>query len=136
MEALDIEPGWDAIVASGSAREQLIQFGVAMLEQYLGPHGGATLRVFVEAEMLPDLFQAYRARVLEPALEQMREIVERGVSRGELPPDADYREILDLLHGVALSRMLLAPHVPVHGVGEVDAREVVARIVDRLIGSS
>ncbi|WP_160573523.1 TetR/AcrR family transcriptional regulator [Actinomadura physcomitrii] len=134
LQALDIAPAWDKIVRSGSVRNQLIDFGVTMLDAYMGPRGMAVLRMFIEANVRPELFEAYWRSVVEPSLDRARNIVLAGIDRGELPVDTDYGDLLDLVHGAVVSRVLVGRHDRRRkNVSRAEAVEYMTRIVDRIL---
>jgi hypothetical protein len=56
-----------------------------------------------------------------------REVMDRGIARGELPADADVELILDLLGGTIMYRELIAR--------EVVDRAYVERLVDKVLGA-
>jgi AcrR family transcriptional regulator len=76
------------------------------------PALGSTLAALIaEAQADPELADAYSEHVLVPLREQIRVILERAVTRGELPPDLDREAAIDLLQGPLYLR-LLHTHAP------------------------
>ncbi len=55
----------------------------------------------------PEFGVAWRARVMEPPRRRLREILERGIRRGELPPDLDLEVAMALLLGAMMYRWAL-----------------------------
>jgi AcrR family transcriptional regulator len=55
-----------------------------------------------------ELSRTYREQTVEPRLEQLRLVVERGVHRGDLRPDTDVRLAHELLIGPVMYRLLFS----------------------------
>ncbi|MGD9694193.1 MAG: TetR/AcrR family transcriptional regulator [Thermoleophilia bacterium] len=58
----------------------------------------------VEEEQVPDLIAALRARDLRPGRRMVRDVLEGGRARGELPPGADVEIAIELLFGAYYAR--------------------------------
>ncbi|HVG88870.1 MAG TPA: TetR/AcrR family transcriptional regulator, partial [Gaiellales bacterium] len=56
----------------------------------------------------PGLAAAFRERVVSLRVAEVRRLVERGIARGDLRPDADYELAHELLFGPVYSRLLLS----------------------------
>ena len=56
----------------------------------------------------PELASAFRERVVAMRIDEMRRLVERGVARGDLRPDADFELMHELLFGPVYYRLLLS----------------------------
>ena len=56
----------------------------------------------------PALAQAFRGRVVAARVAEVRRLVERGIERGELRPDADLELVHELLFGPVYYRLLLS----------------------------
>ncbi|MFE7422791.1 TetR/AcrR family transcriptional regulator [Rhodococcus sp. NPDC057529] len=56
----------------------------------------------------PELARAYRERVVNRRLEDVRRVVEQGIARGELRPDLDPEMVTDLLLGPIYYRLFLS----------------------------
>src|ERR1700688_3756270 len=55
----------------------------------------------------PELIEAFRDRFLWPRRKQAYQTLQRGIDRGELPPDSDLDLILDSLYGPIYMRFLI-----------------------------
>jgi AcrR family transcriptional regulator len=76
------------------------------------PALGSTLAALIaEAQTDPELAHAYNEHVLMPLREQIAVILERAITRGELPTDLDREAAIDLLQGPLFLR-LLHTHAP------------------------
>src|SRR4051794_33433788 len=53
-----------------------------------------------------DLARAFRERVIAARVRELRRVVERGIARGELRPDADAELLYELLHAPLYFRLL------------------------------
>lgn len=56
----------------------------------------------------PELARAFREQVVAVRVADIRRVVERGIARGELRPDADYELANELLFGPVYYRLLLS----------------------------
>jgi AcrR family transcriptional regulator len=73
--------------------------------------GSTLVALIAEAQADPELADAYGEHVLMPLREQVRVILERAITRGELPTDLDREAAIDLLQGPLYLR-LLHTHAP------------------------
>lgn len=95
-------------VDTGSVRTDLVEWfwgrfkkkSVAQSNQLVG-------HVLVEASVNPEMRQLMRTWS-EARREALSEILERGVTRGELPPSVDVESVIDLLSGAVLYRSMFA----------------------------
>jgi len=62
--------------------------------------------IIAEAQNDDDLAQGWIDRVLAPAREQYRVMLDRAIERGEIPVGSDVVVIMDLLYGAAYHRLL------------------------------
>jgi AcrR family transcriptional regulator len=74
-----------------------------MSSQRLGPTLAALL---AEAQIDPELADAFHDHVLEPLREQARTLFLRAIARGELAPETDIEVAIDLLQGPLFLRLL------------------------------
>jgi AcrR family transcriptional regulator len=81
--------------------------------------------LIAESQRDPELGIAWRERVVEQLRSQHKIMLDRAVSRGEIPRDTDQEVVLDLLFGAAYHR-LLHGHQP---LTDAFARQVVDMIV-------
>jgi AcrR family transcriptional regulator len=64
--------------------------------------------VLAESMNDPDLHRAILEQVIGPLRELLRQIVERGIARGELRPDLDVEALVDVLHALPLYRIMMS----------------------------
>ena len=119
---LGLEP---PVVDTGSLRGDLVEMLTALGHKMRDTPAGRILPgVIAEASVEPGM-RAVLATFIEDRRQRPREILQRGVARGELPPDADIELMLDLLGGTVMYRELIA----VHSVDD----EFIGRLVDRML---
>jgi AcrR family transcriptional regulator len=70
----------------------------------------------------PELARAFRERVVAVRVAEIRRLVEQGIARGDLRPDADYELANELLFGPVYYRLLLS--------GAPLEDDLAARVVD------
>ena len=75
----------------------------------------------------PALAHAFRERVVELRLQEIRQLIARGAERGDLRPDADAELLHDLLFGAVYHRLLLS--------GRTLDRTYAEQVVDSVLGS-
>jgi AcrR family transcriptional regulator len=56
----------------------------------------------------PELARAFRERVVALRVAELQRLIERGIARGDLRPDADYQLVNELLFGPVYYRLLLS----------------------------
>jgi AcrR family transcriptional regulator len=71
----------------------------------------------------PHLSQAYRERIVDVRLSEVKTVIDRGIARGDLRPDTDVRVVHELLIGPLMYRLLFsgAPLTNAHANQVVDA---------------
>ncbi|MEZ0093778.1 AcrR family transcriptional regulator [Streptacidiphilus sp. EB129] len=62
-----------------------------------------------ELRALPELYRHYHSQIIEPRRLRLRQLLERGVQRGEIRGDVDLDLLGELIVGPMLSRTLLQP---------------------------
>ena len=94
---------------TGSTRDDLIQlFGVAPGKDHDPDSARLLVGLCMELQRSPEMGEMYRERFAGPRRQVAREILARGVERGEIRPDIDPDEIVDLLVGPLFYRQLVA----------------------------
>jgi AcrR family transcriptional regulator len=73
----------------------------------------------------PDLGEAFREQIVSVRIAEVRRLVDRGIERGDLAPEADYELVHELLFGPVYYRLLLSG-------APLDA-ELAERIVDAVL---
>ena len=106
---IDMLPRFADPVDVGDTRKELITFVDSVTKLWASPpYGPAMQGLISEIATEPELAREYRERVVEPRREQLRPVIERGIARGDLRPDTDFRLVHELLIGPILYRLLLS----------------------------
>jgi AcrR family transcriptional regulator len=96
---------------TGSAREDFRLALRGLLRFYASPSGRVFAQLVAEAQFDPAVAVELRERLVGSRRRLVGAIWDRGVARGELPPDVDPDVAIDLLFGPAMYR-LVARHAP------------------------
>jgi len=75
------------------------------------PYARVIAALLAEARTDPAFAAEYQRRIIGPRRDQGREILDRAMERGEIPPDLDVEVALDLIYGPIYLR-LLQDHAP------------------------
>jgi AcrR family transcriptional regulator len=106
---IDMLPRFANPIDVGDTRKELITFLDSVTKLWASPPDGPAMQGLVsEIATEPELARVYREQVVEPRREQLRPVIERGIARGDLRPDADVRLVHELLVGPILYRLLLS----------------------------
>jgi AcrR family transcriptional regulator len=105
---------WDDLVSGlkaprdvGDTRAELLAFVKPIIAVLRSPLMNSVIRGLTsEIAGSTELSRTYREQTVEPRLEQLRHVVERGVERGDLRPDTDVRLAHELLVGPIFYRLL------------------------------
>jgi AcrR family transcriptional regulator len=93
----------------GDTRAQLVAFvdrAVKILDSTL--MGRVMQGLVSDLATDPELARAFRERVVALRVAELQRLIERGIARGELRPDADYELVNELLFGPVYYRLLLS----------------------------
>ena len=103
----------------GDTREELRVFVTAVVDILSGTLMGRVMRGIVsDLATDPELGAAFREKVVALRLAEVRQLVERGVARGDLRPDADPDLAHELLCGPVYYRLLLSGAPLDHALAE------------------
>jgi AcrR family transcriptional regulator len=115
----------------GSVREDLLHLLTSMLQSLSGPSGLAPLRVLLEAHAAPELFARF-AHVAAARVEAARAAIQRGIDRGELPPDTDVVVLADSLSGAVINRVLVSPFDR-DATPDLDPHDFAVRVIEQVL---
>lgn len=110
----------------GDTRAELIAFVNGAVEILGSTLMGRVMQGLVsDLAADPQLAQAFRERVVGRRVAEVRRVVERGIARGDLRPDADYELANELLFGPIYYRLLLS--------GQPLGRDLAERVVTAVL---
>ena len=99
---------------SGDARNDLTQAFVSITDQYTGVDGRIFRELLAAAVLEPEGAQLMREKFFLYRRESLLAIWQQGVCRGQLSPDVDPEDGIDLIFGAGVFRILLGQH-PIGG---------------------
>jgi AcrR family transcriptional regulator len=106
---IDLLPRFANPVDVGNTRKELLTFVNSVVKTLASrPYGPAMQGLVSEIATQPELARIYRQQVVEPRMLQLRPVIERGITRGDLRPDTDLRLVHELLLGPIFYRLLLS----------------------------
>lgn len=109
-ESLLLDALADAVLPTvsgqGSIRDQLMTYARDIYEYFTSADGVASLRVHLEAAQFPELYRAYRSRVVDPNFELNIAALDQAVRNGELRKTADSTAVLEAIGGGVLIHAL------------------------------
>lgn len=84
---------------TGSVRDDLVRL-IRIQQRWVDRHGlRLVAAVYLEQAHHPELLERFRERVVQPARAAFRQVLEAGISQGELRRGADRAETIDALTG-------------------------------------
>jgi AcrR family transcriptional regulator len=107
----------------GDTRRELLTFIDAVVSTLASQLYGPAMQGLVsEIATDPDLARVYREQVVEPRIRQVRQVIDRGVARGDLRGDTNPRLVHELLVGPIFYRLFFsgAPINEKHGTQLAD----------------
>ncbi|NKR41534.1 TetR family transcriptional regulator [Rhodococcus hoagii] len=114
---------------TGSTRDDLVQWLAGTVRNYAGsPLGVAMPALISDLARTPEGLAAFRGAFLAERRTNCVEVIDRGVARGDLPPDLDVDLFMDTLAGAVFYRQVVSG-------GLVDA-DLAERVVDLLLPSA
>ncbi|WP_250281829.1 MULTISPECIES: TetR/AcrR family transcriptional regulator [unclassified Frankia] len=100
VEALGTLADLSGGAQTGSLRDDLVAWLNTVRKHSIQTLAGRILpRLLAEKEEHPDLFEAYRRRVMAPVRDRVAALLRDGIVSGELSPDIDIDMIIDMLVG-------------------------------------
>jgi len=118
---------------TGSLAEDLRTYLLELSGAMCAPHKRQMLAgLLAEAQEDPELGERLRREIIEVKRASLRRLFQRGISRGEVSPDADLEVLVDLVYGPVWFRVLVSG-------GPLDrdiAEAVAARVATAARGSS
>jgi AcrR family transcriptional regulator len=123
---IDMLPRFEKPVDVGDTRKELLTFVNQVVRmQASAPFGPAMQGLVSQIATDPELARVYRDQVVQPRMDQLAPVIERGIARGDLRPDTDVRLVHELLVGPIFYRLLFS--------GAPLTRNLGPRIVDAIL---
>jgi AcrR family transcriptional regulator len=112
-------------LAGADVRDDLAALLRVLAERVADERAGSMLRALnAEAAAFPRLHDRYFEEIVAPRRAAMKQVLRRGVERGEIRPDVDLDVISELLVAPLLARMASG------GTGRLDPERTARQIVD------
>jgi AcrR family transcriptional regulator len=123
---IDMLPQLDDPVDVGDTRKELLTFVTSVVKMLATtPFGPAMQGLASQIATDPALARVYREQVVQPRVDQLAPVLERGIARGDLRADTDLRLVHELLVGPIFYRLLFSG-------GPLD-RNLGSRLVDPIL---
>ncbi|HKF33279.1 MAG TPA: TetR/AcrR family transcriptional regulator [Jatrophihabitantaceae bacterium] len=123
---IDMIPRFEKPVDVGDTRKELLTFiNQVVRMQASAPFGPAMQGLVSQIATDPELARVYRDQVVQPRMDQLAPVIERGIARGDLRSDTDVRLVHELLVGPIFYRLLFS--------GAPLTRNLGPRIVDAIL---
>jgi AcrR family transcriptional regulator len=96
------------VTDEGSIRDQLAAVAEQLFRHYLSQHGSAIIRMAMDGVGDEELWGEWDA-IRRARIRTAREIVKRGIERGELMPNTSASKLLNSITGAMLSEAMTVP---------------------------
>lgn len=96
---------------TGNVREDIRRQMRKLIKELNGPLGCKISMLLANGQFDEEMAEAFRARWIEPRRAEAREVIKRGIERGEIRRDVNPEVLLDALYGPIYFR-LLGEHEP------------------------
>lgn len=96
---------------TGDVREDIRKQLRKLVKELNGPTGCKIATLMANGRFDKEMAETFRERWIEPRSEEARQVIRRGIDRGEIRNDVDAEVLLDALYGPIYFR-LLAGHAP------------------------
>ncbi len=115
----------------GSIRDQLAAVAEQIFRHNLTPHGLASMRMALDGVEDEELWEDWDT-IFRTRIQAAREIVRRGIERGELAPDTSASRLLNSISGAMISEAMTIPPLD-RAAADASARKRAERLVDFLL---
>ena len=119
------------VADEGSVRDQLAAVAEQLFRHYLSRHGSAITRMAMDGIDDAELWQEWDV-IRRARIRTAREVVKRGIDRGELLPGTSASRLLNSISGAMLSEAMTVPPAE-RATVMTSAREHAERLVDFLL---
>lgn len=106
MDAFTLKVGSGSLFPpSASAAESIRLQMRAMAKSFRGDAGALVRSLLAEAQFDPELAKAFRQRWTMPRRKLGVGVVQRAIQQGEMPPDVNAEDVIDILYGPIYYRL-------------------------------
>lgn len=95
-------------VDTGAIHTDLVALALSLHSVFSGPMGAASLRLLVDAQLVPEL-KAVETKIRDTQIAAARRIVQRGIARGEVPASTSISLVLNAVCGGILNWVVSRP---------------------------
>ncbi|NEA30992.1 TetR/AcrR family transcriptional regulator [Streptomyces sp. SID13031] len=120
---------------TGALRGDLLAVAIDMIERLFSPDGLAFMRAHVEAKIYPELIGNSVEKLRREQTDIGRQIVLRGIDRGELPAGTSPALILDAISGTIQHHFLATPNDRLAEF-EAESHQYAERVVDFILAAA
>ncbi len=96
---------------TGNVREDLRRHLKKFVKELNGPLGCKISMLLANGQLDEEMAEAFRAQWIKPRRDEARQVIQKGIERGEIHQDIDPELLVDALYGPIYFR-LLAGHAP------------------------
>lgn len=120
-------------VDTGTVRTDLVAMGLSLYSVFDGPAGAANLRLQIDALLVPEL-RTVEARMRDSQVAAARQIVRRGIDRGEIPATTPIGVVLSAVCGGVVNYVASRGSAVPRAARDADAQRFCERLVDLVLG--
>ncbi|MDV7089130.1 TetR/AcrR family transcriptional regulator [Rhodococcus opacus] len=109
VDAIRDEQPFTAAIDTGSLRGDLIEFATRYNSYVTSDEGDVVYRLLVESRLYPDLRECLVSSPYAQHIQDLRALIRRGLSRGELPEGTSIALVGDLVAGAVATHARATP---------------------------
>ena len=107
MSGPELSVGTVEIDEQTSTRDALLELSIQAAEGFAGVQGDVMRSMMAEMLRDPGFSATFEGQFHDPRKDLLREVLARGVRRGEVRPDVDGAKLIDVLAGTLIHRYLV-----------------------------
>lgn len=96
---------------TGNVREDVRRHLKKLVKEFNGPLGCKISMLLANGQLDEEMAEAFRVQWIKPRRDEARQVIQRGIKRGEIHQEIDPEVLVDALYGPIYFR-LLAGHAP------------------------
>jgi AcrR family transcriptional regulator len=98
------------ITGDGDIYERILTYARDIYSYFTSPLGVASLRLHIEAAQFPELYQAYRTKIVDPNIAGNVAALEAAAADGEIGPVTDSAATVEAIGGGVIIHALYSQH--------------------------